>query len=69
METLEHLQKVQENFSAEEVKAMQAEEKTYKANVVDIERHKDLKNPYDLTIDRGMVHRQSVWRWTHPAQV
>ena len=48
-----HFKKIEAKFSQEEIDDMRATEKRFLADVVDMSKHKTLKNPYELKIERG----------------
>ncbi|EJF55967.1 hypothetical protein DICSQDRAFT_150671 [Dichomitus squalens LYAD-421 SS1] len=48
----ETMQKLEENFTVDEIVAMQAEEAQWLADVRDLDKHKKLKNPYEVKEDK-----------------
>ncbi|KAI0684999.1 hypothetical protein C8T65DRAFT_712839 [Cerioporus squamosus] len=53
-----HLEAVSNTMAKKEVKAMKAEEKEWLEAVVNMSNHKTLKNPYELTADRGLSTKE-----------
>ena len=49
----DHFSKTEEKLKKEEIALMKKEEQQFIADVVHIDRHKSLKNPYELKIERG----------------
>lgn len=52
-----HYEGVCQNFSADELRAMEEEEKAWLRDVLDMQKHKDLPNIYEQKADRG----EYVW--------
>ena len=52
----ETLKKLEENFTVDEIVEMQAEEARWLVDVLDLEKHKKLHNPYEVKQEKG------VWR-------
>ncbi|KAI0741135.1 hypothetical protein C8Q76DRAFT_608959 [Earliella scabrosa] len=53
-----HFKKIEAKFSQEEIDDMRATEKRFLADVVDMSKHKTLKNPYELKIERGLSTKE-----------
>ncbi|RDX46393.1 hypothetical protein OH76DRAFT_1356133 [Lentinus brumalis] len=53
-----HLADVSKDIPEAQLEEMQAEEKTWLADVVDMAKHDQLPNPYELKVDRGLTTKE-----------
>ncbi|KAI0743712.1 hypothetical protein C8Q80DRAFT_1122124 [Daedaleopsis nitida] len=57
-ESDKHFQNVQASFSHLENVRMAMEEQVWLSDMIHLDKHKDLKNPYELKIDRGLMTKE-----------